>query len=116
MVNLLSRTFLDMSSKTAEDLIAMGSTLLALTPNEILSIANETFLDAVAEISEIQGFSSEQLQAWASKATAVRETLNDKFAPRLDSNNLKQAWLLLQGCPNKTGTVMIQQYSYNLVL
>jgi CRP-like cAMP-binding protein len=62
---------LDMSSKTAADLIAMGSTLLALTPSEILSITNETFLDAVAEISEMQGFSTEQLQAWASKAALV---------------------------------------------
>ena len=60
-----------MSSKTAADLIAMGSTLLALTPNEILSITNETFLDAVAEISEIQGFNTDQLQAWASKAASV---------------------------------------------
>ena len=60
-----------MSSKTAAELTAMGSTLLALTPTEILSITNETFLDAVAEISEIQGFSSEQLQAWANKAATV---------------------------------------------
>ena len=104
-----------MSSKTAEDLIAMGSTLLALTPNEIRSIANETFLDAVAEISEIQGFSSEQLQAWASKAIAVRETLNEKFAPRLDNNDLKQARLLLQDCPNKTGTVMMVNFATTLL-
>jgi hypothetical protein len=66
-----STPFTDMSAKTASDLIAMGSTLLALTPGEILSITNATFLDAVAEISEIQGFSSEQLQAWASKAASV---------------------------------------------
>ena len=63
--------FTDMSSKTATDLIAMGSTLLALTPSEILSISNDTFLDVVAEISEIQGFTTEQLQAWATKAVRV---------------------------------------------
>ena len=60
-----------MSSKTASELIAMGSTLLALSPNEILSIANDTFLDAVAEISDIKGFSTDQLQAWANKAALV---------------------------------------------
>ena len=49
----------------------MGSTLLALSPSDILSISNETFLDTVAEISEIKGFSSEQLQAWAKKAVMV---------------------------------------------
>ena len=46
----------------------MGSTLLALTPSEILSISNDTFLDVVAEISEIQGFTTQQLQAWATMA------------------------------------------------
>ena len=60
-----------MSSKTTTDLIALGSTLLALTPSEILSISNETFLDVVAEISKIQGFNSEQLQAWATKTVEV---------------------------------------------
>lgn len=72
-----------MSTKTASDLLAMGSTLVALTPAEILSITNETFLDAVAEISDIQGFSTEQLQAWASKAVSVsfkQRSRNKKLA------------------------------------
>lgn len=60
-----------MSSKTAAELIAMGATLLAITPDQIAMISSAIFLDAVAEISRIQGFSMAQLQAWAAKATSV---------------------------------------------
>ncbi|XP_028399917.1 putative stereocilin-like protein [Dendronephthya gigantea] len=94
------RRAVDMSSKTASELIAMGSTLLALTPNEILSIANDTFLDAVAEISEIKGFSTDQLQAWASKATWAMGTPSqmtedqlltlNEFAKGFSSDELSQ--------------------------
>ena len=62
---------LDMSAKTGDELIEMGSTLLALTKDQILDIPNSAFISAVAEISKIKGFTSEQLKAWASKAKSV---------------------------------------------
>lgn len=67
MITLL----LDMSTKTGAQLIEMGSALLALTTGEILSIDNDAFDEAVSVISQVKGFTNDQLTAWASKAKSV---------------------------------------------
>ncbi|KXJ12340.1 Otoancorin [Exaiptasia diaphana] len=58
----------DISSKSGDELIAMGSTLLALSTSDIASVDNTAFDDAASSIGSIKGFTLEQLQAWANKA------------------------------------------------
>lgn len=49
----------------------MGATLLALTPSDIATVNTTAFDDAADTIGGVQGFSREQLQAWADKAKQV---------------------------------------------
>jgi len=62
---------LDLSSKTGDELIAMGNTLLALSTVDIGTVDNTAFDEAVSTIGTIKGFTREQLQAWVSKAKKV---------------------------------------------
>ena len=62
----------DISSKSGDELIAMGSTLLALSTSDIASVDNTAFDDAASSIGSIKGFTLEQLQAWANKAKKVQ--------------------------------------------
>ena len=60
-----------MSSKSGDELIAMGNTLLALSTGDIGSVSNTAFDEAASTIGAIKGFTLEQLQAWANKAKKV---------------------------------------------
>lgn len=65
-------TLSDLSSKSGDDLIAMGNAMLALSTSDIATVDNTAFDEAASTIGGITGFSLEQLQAWASKAKKVK--------------------------------------------
>ena len=74
ITQFVAYSFPDFSSKTGDDLIAMGSSLVGLTTENIASISNEAFEEAVTTIGKINGFTQEQLDAWAALAKKVNPT------------------------------------------
>ncbi|XP_031570951.1 uncharacterized protein LOC116305230 [Actinia tenebrosa] len=58
----------DVSTKNGQELVAMGNMLLGLTSSDIATVNIVAFDDAVSTIGKIDGFSREQLEAWADKA------------------------------------------------
>lgn len=57
----------------------MGNMLLGLTSSDIATINNAAFDEAASTIGNIDGFTKEQLEAWAAKAKQVH-TLQSRNA------------------------------------